>query len=184
MGPDGEPRRASAGCPPAALPLAPPGPPVGQAPPRATAASTSTADGAAHVPSEPAPRGTAGAARMSRARCAQLAPRRMSMPAWDMDRTGASGARMAAASTRCALAACATWACARTAGSTYPASTCLHVLSCRVRVYSPLSGLCAECSRVSDGPRELVVSPRGTCACLCVVLYHFAGLVRHAAGRS
>ena len=121
---------------------------------------------------------------MSLARCAQLATRRMSMPAWELVWAGASGARMAAASTRCALAACATWACLRTAGSTYPGSACLNVVSCRVRVYSPLYGLCAECARVSDGPRELVVSPRGTCACLCVVLYHFAGLVRHALGRS
>ena len=180
MGPDGEPRRASAGCPPAALPLAPPGPPAGQAPPRATAASASTADGAAHVPSEPAPRGAAGAARMSRARCALLAPRRMSMSAWDVVRAGSSRAPMTAASTRCALAGCAAWACERTAVSTIPDRACLHVLSCRVRVYSTFIGMGAECARVSDGPREHVVSPRGTCACYRVRLYHLCGLVRRA----
>ena len=76
---------------------------------------------------------------MSRARCALLAPSRMSMSAWDVVRAGSSRAPMTAASTRCALAGCAAWACERTA------VTCEHNSGPRMFAY-----LVVPCSRVQS----------------------------------
>ena len=77
-----------------------------------------------------------------------------------------SSGRLCVRSTRGAMAAVAVSACERALGTLNPEKACPHAVACANLVHSPLFGLSAECARVSDGPRELVVSPRGTCACL------------------
>ena len=158
--------RAARACLQAPPRLEPSGRPHRQAPPRAAAASSSTAGAATAHTSWAAHRGAVRAAPMPRRLRAMPAHVCKRIPVWDPRRADDCSGGMAGASMRCALAGCGSAGLLRTAVSTFLAGACLHVVSCSVRVHSSLSGLGAECARVSAGPRALLVSPRGICACL------------------